>query len=140
MPTLVQLGSVTVTVWITGVVETTRAISWPQAAENSTQPQRAKPEKKLRCDMLPPEVHFCQAIVPNPADFKARASMRSHMMDKPPSAIKVAPVMKDASSEASHTIGQAISCGSAQRPIKELPARSVLSCSGDLPAATARPM
>ena len=42
------------------------------------------------------------------------------MMDSPPSTMSVAPVMKEASSLASHRIGQAISSGEAQRPSSEL--------------------
>ena len=39
----------------------------------------------------------------------------TYMMERPPSTISVAPVTKDASSLASQMIGQAISCGVAQR-------------------------
>src|ERR1700694_2683143 len=52
-----------------------------------------------------------------------------YMMESPPSTISAAPVMNDASSLASHRIGQAISSGDAQRPSKEVSLRSVFSVS-----------
>ena len=61
-----------------------------------------------------------------------------YMIDKPPSTISVAPVMNEASSEASHRIGFATSSGAAQRPINELSLRSPRNCSTDLPLAFAR--
>src|SRR5262249_37724787 len=58
-----------------------------------------------------------------------------HMIERPPSTASVAPVMNDASSLASQRIGQAISCGVAQRPSSDVVWRSVLSISTLLPAA-----
>ena len=61
------------------------------------------------------------------------------MMCRPPSTIRVVPVMKDASREASQRMGQAISSGDAQRPMSDVSLRSVLSCSTLLPALRALP-
>ena len=61
------------------------------------------------------------------------------MMCRPPSTISVVPVMKEASPDASQTMGQAISSGDAQRPISEVSLRSVRNWSTLLPAVCARP-
>src|SRR3546814_4622405 len=72
--------------------------------------------------------------------IRVHATAPCYMADRPPSTISVVSVMYEASSLASHTIGHAISRGSAQRPSKDVSWRCVFSASTLLPAAWARPM
>ena len=51
--------------------------------------------------------------------------VRTHMMCRPPSTMRVVPVMKEASALHSQRMGWAISVGLAQRPSKEVSLRSV---------------
>ncbi len=61
-----------------------------------------------------------------------------YLICRPPSTTRVVPVMNDASSEAIHRMGRAISIGSAQRPSNEVSCRWPFNSSTLLPAAFVR--